>query len=181
MNKLGTRLLQRDPLISTATLRFFRMASVKPQQFYAGLRPMCSGEYMDVDPKRSRPARVERMMQVHGGSYWRLQYDVIRRRMLLTFIHPKFEYCEYATYYFDAEAEFFTHLTIYGFQVPETILPYCKGRRVSEIVTAERSLFFAAKHTRIQSAETVDHEGSPALQLAVSTKWIRFSRFIAKL
>lgn len=155
MNKAARTMLERDPLISLTTLRFFKLAGVSRAQFLAGFR------------ERTYNCGVEHEDRLNVSYLCAFTSDFIFIES--DWLAPEFEGAHHAILTLDQQS------------IPETVLTAPVGRPLTDLIGGGRQRFFLSRHTCILAAAAVSEDNGPALELVLGDKWMPLSRFLKLL
>lgn len=169
MNRAARRMMARDPLISSAGLRFLLMANVSAKECFAGFRMRASGECLALSTPAALRLPVARKTTTHGGrgDFFSSRFG----RVMLTYHTNRFSYVEETIYDGPRLGMPDVRLTLWDQKLPHTVVAALPGRRLIDLLGTNSGIFFAAKSTRILGAGTMHYPGSVALRLELDVRW----------
>lgn len=174
MNRAARRMMARDPLISSAGLRFLLMANVSAKEFCAGFRMRTSGECLALSTPSALRLPVARKATTHGGrgDFFSSRFG----RVMLTYHTNGFSYVEETVYDGPRLGMSDVRLTLWDQKLPDTVVAALPGRRLIDLLGINSGNFFAAKSTRISRAAIMTYPGSAALRLELDVEWYSAGR-----
>jgi hypothetical protein len=172
-------MVARDPLISLASLRFFKLANVTSDQFLAGFRQRVYGAQFSFGTYEARPPKVVQLIRTAGFYSGVVHHAFSPNRVLLRLDHPKFRYGESVPRTSKLLGNAQSLLVLRGMFLPHTLLAASIGRHLAEIVGSDERRFFLSRHAKIVDA--VVHGAAPNIELILTDKWMKLSRFLQLL
>lgn len=179
MNCAARRMITRDPLISSAGLRFLLMANVSAKEFCAGFRMRASGECLALSTPSALRLPVARKAKPHGGrgDFFSSRFG----KVMLTYHTDRFSYVEETVYDGPRLGMPDVRLTFWDQKLRDTVVAALPGRRLVDLLGTNSGNFFAARSTRISRAAIMTYLGSAALRLELNVEWHSAGRALVRM
>lgn len=181
MNESARRMIARDPIISLASLRLFKLAGITADQFLAGLQPRVWGAHIDFSTSAAQPPKVVRVINAAGYSGGSLHHSVGSRAIFLQLFHRDLVYSEGKMEMPEFYGTKHAVLTLRRQALPHTLLAGIVGRHLTDVVGSDKKLFFNSTHARILAAAREEQDGDTDLEIVLADKWMPLSRFLRQL